>query len=265
MELTLRGPTELLALMHFLHPDRYSLDMNFDLEDEHKEAKIADLHQQLESIMLRRLKKDVIKELPTKSERILRVEMSKMQHWWYTNIVGKVRVRDGVTREAGPDLMPPPPQNYEILNSESNQVSLLNVAMELKKASNHPYLFDGAEERTDDREAQLRGLVVNSGKMILLDKLLTRLKNDGHRVLIFSQMVRLLCVRGRRKLARLIQLSRAGTSCPTTAPCAATSTSGSTARSRRSSGASRSPTSMRPTRPISASSSRRAPAASAST
>lgn len=82
-----------------------------------------------------------------------------------------------------------------MLNSENNQVSLLNVAMELKKASNHPYLFEGAETRTENREDQLRGLIVNSGKMILLDKLLTRLKADGHRVLIFSQMVRLLCVR----------------------------------------------------------------------
>lgn len=40
--------------------------------------------------MLRRLKKDVIKELPTKSERILRVEMSNMQTWWYKNILAKV-------------------------------------------------------------------------------------------------------------------------------------------------------------------------------
>jgi chromodomain-helicase-DNA-binding protein 1 len=33
---------------------------------------------------------------------------------------------------------------------------------------------------------------MNAGKMVLLDKLLMRLKADGHRVLIFSQMVRLL-------------------------------------------------------------------------
>lgn len=83
-------------------------------------------------------------------------------------------------------------QNYAVLTSENTQVSLLNIAMELKKASNHPYLFEGAEARTDDRAAAFKGLVVNSGKMILLDKLLTRLKADGHRVLIFSQMVRML-------------------------------------------------------------------------
>ena len=38
----------------------------------------------------------------------------------------------------------------------------------------------------------LQFLVRGSGKLILLDKLLTRLKEKGHRVLIFSQMVRLL-------------------------------------------------------------------------
>ncbi len=37
-----------------------------------------------------------------------------------------------------------------------------------------------------------KAFVMNSGKMVLLDKLLARLKAYGHRVLIFSQMVRLL-------------------------------------------------------------------------
>lgn len=64
--------------------------------------------------------------------------------------------------------------------------------MELKKAANHPYLFDGAEVRTETKEETLKGLVMNSGKLVLLDKLLARLKQDGHRVLIFSQMVRML-------------------------------------------------------------------------
>ncbi|BGP17107.1 ATP-dependent DNA helicase Hrp3 [Rhodosporidiobolus nylandii] len=162
---------ELLALMHFLHPDRFELAGEFDLNDEENEAKIRDLHNKLESIMLRRLKRDVIKELPTKTERILRVEMSNMQTWWYKNILTR---------------------NYAALAGQEQQVSLLNIAMELKKASNHPFLFDGAETKTSVREEQLKGLVMNSGKMVLLDKLLTRLKQDGHRVLVFSQMVRML-------------------------------------------------------------------------
>lgn len=64
--------------------------------------------------------------------------------------------------------------------------------MELKKAANHPFLFEGAEIKSDNREETLRGIVVSSGKMVLLDKLLTRLKREGHRVLVFSQMVRML-------------------------------------------------------------------------
>lgn len=66
------------------------------------------------------------------------------------------------------------------------------LAMELKKAANHPYLFDGAEVRAQTTDETLKGLIMNSGKMVLLDKLLTRLRQDGHRVLIFSQMVRML-------------------------------------------------------------------------
>lgn len=83
-------------------------------------------------------------------------------------------------------------QNYAALSGADQQVSLLNIAMELKKASNHPYLFEGAEPKTESREETLKGLVMNSGKMVLLDKLLSRLKQDGHRVLVFSQMVRML-------------------------------------------------------------------------
>lgn len=71
-------------------------------------------------------------------------------------------------------------------------MSLLNIVMELKKASNHPYLFQNVEEYDEDVRVQLDGLVRNSGKMYLLDKLLEHLKNTGHRVLIFSQMVRML-------------------------------------------------------------------------
>lgn len=77
--------------MHFLQPEKYDLlEKDFDLKDEDKEAKIRELHDQLKDIMLRRLKRDVVKSLPTKSERILRVEMSQMQVWWYKNILARV-------------------------------------------------------------------------------------------------------------------------------------------------------------------------------
>jgi len=164
---------ELLALLHFLMPHKFGLTDDFTLNDEDQETKIKELHANIEHIMLRRLKKDVIQSLPSKSERILRVEMSAMQTHFYRNILTK---------------------NFAVLakGAQGQQFSLLNIVMELKKASNHPFLFDGAEVGAATSDEILKGIVMNSGKMVLLDKLLGRLKKDGHRVLIFSQMVRML-------------------------------------------------------------------------
>ncbi|CCD27047.1 uncharacterized protein NDAI_0J01550 [Naumovozyma dairenensis CBS 421] len=178
---------ELAALVNFLMPDRFMIDQEIDFEkqDEEQEEYIRDLQKRLQPYILRRLKKDVEKSLPSKTERILRVELSDLQTEYYKNILTK---------------------NYSALTagSKGGRFSLLNVMNELKKASNHPYLFDNAEERVlekfgagnSSRENVLRGLLMSSGKMVLLDKLLTRLKKDGHRVLIFSQMVRMLDILG---------------------------------------------------------------------
>lgn len=67
-----------------------ALTNEFDLNDANHEEKIKELHEQLESLMLRRLKRDVLTSLPTKSERILRVEMSALQTHFYKNILTKV-------------------------------------------------------------------------------------------------------------------------------------------------------------------------------
>ncbi|KAG9316405.1 hypothetical protein JVU11DRAFT_2439 [Chiua virens] len=74
---------ELLSLMHFLMPEKFALTNEFDLSDADHETKIKELHTQLEALMLRRLKRDVLTSLPTKSERILRVEMSTLQTHFY--------------------------------------------------------------------------------------------------------------------------------------------------------------------------------------
>lgn len=41
-------------------------------------------------------------------------------------------------------------------------------------------------------EAVFKTMVQSCGKMVLLDKLLPKLKQGGHKVLIFSQMIRVL-------------------------------------------------------------------------
>lgn len=67
---------------------------------------------------------------------------------------------------------------------------LQNVLMQLRKVCNHPYLFDGAEAGPPFSDGP--HIWENCGKMQLLHKLLPKLKAKGSRVLIFSQMTRVL-------------------------------------------------------------------------
>jgi chromodomain-helicase-DNA-binding protein 1 len=87
MQVKLTGNSDIFADIIFL---AVALTNEFDLNDVDHEVKIKELHEQLESLMLRRLKRDVLTSLPTKSERILRVEMSTLQTHFYKNILTKV-------------------------------------------------------------------------------------------------------------------------------------------------------------------------------
>lgn len=72
----------------------------------------------------------------------------------------------------------------------ASRVQLLNVLMQLRKVCNHPYLFEGAEPGPPYIDGP--HLWESSGKMIILHKLLQKLKEQGSRVLLFSQMTRML-------------------------------------------------------------------------
>lgn len=52
--------------------------------------------------------------------------------------------------------------------------------------------YDYRNLNGDDPDVYYKALINSSGKMVLIDKLLPKLKDNGHRVLIFSQMVRCL-------------------------------------------------------------------------
>ena len=72
--------------------------------------------------------------------------------------------------------------------------SINNLAVQLRKCCNHPFLLRGVEDEVraaevvpDEKKAEADFLVKASGKLVLLDKLLPKLKEGGHRVLIFSQ------------------------------------------------------------------------------
>ena len=172
---------ELSALMDFLMPGVIEIEENIDLTSEEAGAKIDLMTEAIQPYMLRRTKNKVENDLPPKTEKIIRVELSDVQLDYYKNILTR---------------------NYAALNegSKGQKQSLLNIMMELKKASNHPFMFPSAEDKilagSERREDILKGLITSSGKMMLLDQLLTKLRKDNHRVLIFSQMVKMLDILG---------------------------------------------------------------------
>jgi chromodomain-helicase-DNA-binding protein 4 len=68
----------------------------------------------------------------------------------------------------------------------------MNVMMDLRKCCNHPYLFPSAEAEaplTPQGRYEGYALMKASGKFELLGKMLEKLRRDGHRVLIFSQVL----------------------------------------------------------------------------
>jgi SWI/SNF-related matrix-associated actin-dependent regulator of chromatin subfamily A member 5 len=188
---------ELWALLNFLLPDIFSDSTTFDEwfsnDEEEKESNddnenendkninnennkdkiVQQLHQVLKPFLLRRIKNDVEKSLLPKQELNLYVGMTPMQRKWYQSILEKDI--DAVNGANG---------------KKESKTRLLNIVMQLRKCCNHPYLFEGAEPgppyTTDEH------LVYNSQKMLVLDKLLKKLRKQGSRILIFSQMSRML-------------------------------------------------------------------------
>ncbi|KAL5010128.1 hypothetical protein ScPMuIL_012433 [Solemya velum] len=93
-------------------------------------------------------------------------------------------------------------QNDRMAQSKSNQkkvnvnsqitIKLTNIMMQLRKCCNHPYLLEYPLDPTTGNYRVDDELIRSSGKMSILDQMLQELKRQGHKVLIFSQMTKML-------------------------------------------------------------------------
>lgn len=214
--------SELWALLHFANPAVFH-DKDDFLEKfgQMTDVKQVDaLHSLLRPFLLRRVKEDVEKSLPPKEETILEVSLTPIQKTFYKAIYERntaflyrgSKPSNAVSTVLSRTFVATILISYLQLDL-LEQPSLMNVMMELRKCCNHPYLVKGAEDRiVSEAAAKLQGeaggssqikpvdqgklfaeqLIKSSGKMVLLDKLLRKLFVDGHKVLIFSQMVRVL-------------------------------------------------------------------------
>ncbi|XP_059311847.1 probable ATP-dependent DNA helicase CHR12 [Lycium ferocissimum] len=172
---------ELWSLLNFLLPTIFNSVENFEewfnapfadkcdvsLTDEEELLVIRRLHHVIRPFILRRKKDEVEKFLPGKTQVVLKCDMSAWQKVYYQQVtdVGRVGLDSGTGRSK----------------------SLQNLTMQLRKCCNHPYLF--VSEYNIYRKEEI---VRASGKFELLDRLLPKLRRAGHRVLLFSQMTRLM-------------------------------------------------------------------------
>jgi len=126
---------ELWSLMHFLMPqvfgshaqfkDWFSNPMTGMVEGsaEYNRATVERLHAVLRPFLLRRLKRDVEKQLPQKHEHVLRCRLSKRQRQLYEEYMASRDTRSTL--------------------SSGSFIGIMNCLMQLRKVCNHPDLFEG--------------------------------------------------------------------------------------------------------------------------
>ncbi|KAG8080478.1 hypothetical protein GUJ93_ZPchr0007g5256 [Zizania palustris] len=167
---------EMYNLLNFLQPASFPSLVSFEekFNDLTTTEKVEELKKLVAPHMLRRLKKDAMQNIPPKTERMVPVELTSIQAEYYRAMLTK---------------------NYQVLRNIGKggaHQSLLNIVMQLRKVCNHPYLIPGTEPESGSPEFLHEMRIKASAKLTLLHSMLKSLHKDGHRVLIFSQMTKLL-------------------------------------------------------------------------
>ncbi|PLB51855.1 putative RSC complex subunit [Aspergillus steynii IBT 23096] len=183
---------ELWALLNFVLPNIFKSVKSFDewfntpfantggqdrmeLSEEEQLLVIRRLHKVLRPFLLRRLKKDVEKDLPDKQERVIKCRFSALQAKLYRQLVthNKMAVSDGKGGKTG-------------------MRGLSNMLMQLRKLCNHPFVFEPVEDQMNPTRGTNDLLWRTAGKFELLDRILPKFRATGHRVLMFFQMTQIM-------------------------------------------------------------------------
>ena len=148
---------ELWSLLNFVDRENFDDREGFlkKFKDVKESNQLEELHKHLKPLLLRREKEHVEKKVPPKEEIIIDVELTAPQKQYYRALYEQ---RTGFLHSRGTKDGP----------------SLSNLAMELRKCCNHPFLIKGAEAelaRHFVNDSPVNQLVKSSGKMMLLDKL----------------------------------------------------------------------------------------------
>ncbi|XP_077268136.1 SWI/SNF-related, matrix-associated actin-dependent regulator of chromatin, subfamily a, containing DEAD/H box 1 isoform X2 [Temnothorax americanus] len=164
--------------------------------------------------VLRRLKVEVLRDLPNKKDEIIRCALIEKQQSMYNKLVAQFSAEASeITDVNGTGMMMQLRKlaNHPLLVRDYyDEKKLKTIASRLAKESgykqkNPEYVFEELIWASDYQINQLtrtyksiagfglpQELIPQAGKLKELDKLLPQLKTDGHRVLIFSQFTMVL-------------------------------------------------------------------------
>ncbi|KZL76196.1 SNF2 family domain-containing protein [Colletotrichum tofieldiae] len=167
---------ELFNLLQFVDPTQNAAKLDEEFQELNGQN-LPELHGRIKQYFLRRTKAQVLKFLPPMAQIIVPVSMTILQEKLCKSIIAK-----------SPDLIKAIFADDKINKRERG--SLNNILMQLRKCLCHPFMYSEAvEERSLDPVKMHQNLISASGKLMLLNIMLPKLKDRGHRVLIFSQFL----------------------------------------------------------------------------
>ncbi|VEU23692.1 DEKNAAC104910 [Brettanomyces naardenensis] len=185
---------ELWALLNFILPKVFNSVKSFDewfntpfentghqekleLSEEESLLIIRRLHKVLRPFLLRRLKKDVEKDLPNKVEKVIKCKLSALQTRIYKQLLDHNALFIG---------------SGSIGANKSGLRGLNNKIMQLRKICNHPFVFEEVEDIVNPSRLTTDLIWRSSGKFELLDRILPKLQATHHRTLMFFQMTQVM-------------------------------------------------------------------------
>lgn len=159
--------TELWSIFDFLMPGYLGTLKRFKAEYlEEPEAGAAKLRRAVAPFLLRRVKREVLLELPDKQEQISWCKMHPLQEKLYLQIIDMVQKKLLNAPEA----------------ANLNFVHILAALMKLRQVCNHPHLAN----------PDILPEIESSAKLEQMVELLQDALASGHKVLVFSQFVQML-------------------------------------------------------------------------
>ncbi len=154
--------SELWSIFDFVMPGYLSTHKDFAARYEKETPALDDLRNKVRPFILRRMKKDVLSELPEKIENTVYSDFEDEQRDIYAAFLNEARKEiDG------------------IFKSGENAVRILSLLTRLRQICCHPRLINPNYKK-------------ESGKLSLLKELVISAVSSGHRILIFSQFTSML-------------------------------------------------------------------------